>query len=106
MPEIRLKYQLRRANMVKVRNLKDLSIYLTSSDYRERMVGEILELDYRIKKLEYMLKRSDEERGFKFTTPKHLLEAQVSTMKSLRNILEIRATLENISLPEVEYEIQ
>lgn len=92
--------------MIKVRNLKDLSIYLTSSDYKERMVGEILELDYRINKLEYMLKRSDEERGFKLTTPKHLLEAQVSTMKSLRNILEIRATLENINLPEVDYEIQ
>lgn len=84
--------------------IKDIYSYYLFDDYKTRFVGEVLELNYRIHKLEVMLAKTDEERGFKFTSPRHLLEAQLETMRTLANILDIRATLENIEIPEVEYE--
>lgn len=89
---------------IKIKSLGDLTKYFYESDYKERMVGEALELGYRIHKLEAMLNKSDEERGFTFDSPIHLLEAQLETMRALSRIFEIRATLENIEIPEVDYE--
>lgn len=91
---------------IKIRSLGDLNTYFTSSDYKERMVGEALELGHRIHKLEVMLDKTPEERGFEFTTPRHLLEAQLETMRALSRIFSIRATLESVEIPEVDYEIQ
>ena len=84
---------------------KDIEPYLSSPDYKERLIGEIIELELRIHKLEAMLKQSDEERGFSFKSPIHLLEAQLENMSALHNILEIRAILEDVALPEVKYEV-
>jgi hypothetical protein len=89
---------------IKISSLKDLEPYFKSEDYKIRFIGEVLELDYRLQKLESMLNKTDEERGFTLTTPIHLLEAQSDMMRGLYNIFTIRATLENIEIPEVEYE--
>ena len=90
--------------VITISSIKDIYAYYLFSDWKKRLIGEILELDYRIYKLETMLSKTDEERGFEFTCPKHLLETQLETMKTLQNILNIRANLENIEIPEVEYE--
>lgn len=89
---------------IKIKSLGDVNNHLTSSDYKERMIGEALELGLRIHKLEAMLDKTPEERGFEFTTPRHLLEAQLETMRTYYRILGIRANLENVDLPEVDYE--
>lgn len=85
-----------------ISSLKDLAPYLESNDYKERLIGEILELYYRTKRLESLLNKTDEERGFSFNCPIHLLETQLESMNGLYNILTIRVTLENIQLPDVE----
>lgn len=87
---------------IRITSLKDLEPYLKSEDYKVRLIGEILELDYRLQRLEDMLSKTDEERGFTFTAPIHLLEAQSDMMRGLYNILTIRAALEDIEVPEVE----
>lgn len=86
-----------------IKKLEDLNIYLTSSDYKVRMIGEVLELGYRIHKLRGMLDKTPDERGFEFTTPRNLLEAQLNTMKALYHILINRSELEDIEIPEVFY---
>ena len=90
--------------VIKISSIKDIYSYYIFSDWKKRFIGEILELDYRIHKLEDMLSLTDEERGFEFNCPRHLLEAQLETMRALAHVYSIRAKLEDIELPEVEYE--
>lgn len=88
----------------KISSIKDIYSYYIFDDYKSRFIGEVLELEYRIHKLEAMLDKTPEERGFEFTSPRHLLEAQLETMRALSHVYEIRSKLENIEIPEVEYE--
>lgn len=90
--------------VIKISSIKDIYSYYIFSDWKKRFIGEILELDYRVHKLEDMLSKTDEERGFEFNCPRHLLEAQLETMRALAHVYSIRAKLENIEIPEVEYE--
>lgn len=89
---------------IKIKSLGDLTKYFYESDYKLRFIGEALELGYRIHKLEAMLDKTTEERGFEFSSPRHLLEAQLETMRALNHVYEIRAKLEDIEIPEVEYD--
>lgn len=90
---------------MKINSISELIYpYLTSEDYKDRFIGEVLELRYRIYKLETMLEKTPEERGFTFDSPIHLLEAQLETMRALSHVYEIRAKLENVEIPEVDYE--
>lgn len=90
--------------MVKISSIRDIYPYLLSEDYKTRFIGETMELGLRIHKLEAMLDKTPEERGFEFNCPRHLLEAQLETMRALYHVYSIRSKLENVEITEVEYE--
>lgn len=84
-----------------VTDLKDTVEGMLSSDYKERFVAEYDQLKFRIVKLDQMLYRWEKgELDFTPTCSKELLQLQVTTMKSLLQILDLRAIKENIPVKE------
>ena len=81
-------------------NLKELRwtvSLMLSSDWKMRMVGEYRQLDIRIKSLEKTLEnRENGHLEYTPLIPKDLLEDQLKVMKEYRNILRIRAEIEDI----------
>lgn len=63
-------------------------------DYKVRLLDEKNQLDDRISKLDHMLSMNAEERGFEFSCPTRLLEAQLDSMKRYSSILEERIRIE------------
>lgn len=91
--------------MVKIFSLSDCYPYLTSEDYQERFIGELIELGLRIHRLETMIRmyRSG-DLDFTPNCSLGILELQLTQMRGYKTILEKRAIIENIELPEVSYE--
>jgi len=84
-----------------ITSLKETVNGMVSSDYKQRFIAEYSQLEYRIAKLDQMLTKWEKgELGFTPTCPKELLQLQLTTMKSLLQILNLRATKENISVEE------
>ena len=79
--------------------LTDVFDYVASDDYKERFVGEYLELSIRLEKLRRII--SQYERGTLDFTPTcsiGLLIQQANAMEEYQVILEQRAVLEGIDL--------
>jgi hypothetical protein len=90
---------------IKIFSLRDCYPYLTSEDYQERFIGELIELGLRIHRLETMIRmyRSG-DLDFTPNCSLGILELQLTQMRGYKTILEKRAIVENIELPEVTYE--
>ena len=90
---------------LKIFSLRDCYPYLISEDYQNRFIGEYLELGLRIHRLEKMIVMY--RGGSLDFTPNcslGILELQLTQMRGYKTILEKRAIVENIELPEVKYE--
>lgn len=86
--------------MSKQYSLKDITSYLESKDYKNRMIGEYLFVKDKATKLDDMIdKYYDGGLGFTPSCPMSILEAQVDSMWAYVKILEHRADLEMIDLP-------
>jgi hypothetical protein len=90
---------------LKIFSLKDCFPYLTSEDYKDRFIGELIELGLRIHRLETMIRmyRSG-DLDFTPNCSLGILELQLTQMRGYKTIMEKRAIVENIELPEVTYE--
>lgn len=72
-------------------------------DYKTRMIEEYTQLLIKTRKLRRMLEAyCNNELDFKFICPIVLLEAQLHTMCTYLDILELRADIEGIKLPGLE----
>lgn len=79
--------------------LSDTFDYIASDDYKERFVGEYLELCIRIEKLRTIISRYEHGTlDFEPTCSIGLLIQQANAMEEYQVILEQRAVLEGIDL--------
>lgn len=86
----------------KIRTFRDFYPYLMSDDYKIRFLGEYLELSYRLLKLEQVIEGyKSKSLDFIPSCSLSLLELQGKQMQGYKTILEKRAMIENIELPEV-----
>ena len=82
--------------------LSDTSLYMTSASYRERFIAEYAQLAIRTIKLSTMVSAYDRNTlGFAPETPIELLKDQLNAMNDYLEILQKRAKIEKITLPEV-----
>lgn len=82
-----------------ITELKDTVELMTSSDYRERFLGEYYQNKIRLNKLQIMVDKWDRgELKFTPTCPRETYEFQLSYMRKLDAILIMRAKMEGISL--------
>lgn len=79
--------------------LKETIELMNSNDYKERFIGEYLQLQIRINGLSNMLKKY-KEGTLKFTPScsYELLHTQLVYMECYSNALEERAKIENINI--------
>lgn len=91
--------------MLKIFSYRDCYPYITSEDYKNRFLGEYLELGLRIHRLENVI-RMYRSGDLEFTPNCSLgiLELQLTQMVGYKTILEKRAVVENIEIPEVKYD--
>lgn len=77
-------------------NLKDTMELMTSEDYKERFVGEVLQLCIRINRLrDCLINIYDGRLSFTPTCSTELLESQLDAMEELLRIYSIRASVED-----------
>ena len=74
-------------------DLADTIVYMTSPDYKNRFVGEFLQLAIRLEKWDKGLL------DFEPTCSKHILVQQAKAMSDYVQILMDRAKIEGITLP-------
>ena len=81
-----------------MKTLEDTIPYMTSDDYKARMIAEYYQIDIRCKKLKKMLvDREANLLGFDLTTPVYILEMQLEAMEKYRNLLLTRMQIEGIA---------
>lgn len=90
--------------------LEDTATLMSSANYKDRIVGEYLQLLIRVLKLERFLKKWDSGESNAIMAmyswaPRGLYDVQLSTMRSYLEILELRAEYEKIDLSQYEVEI-
>ena len=79
--------------------LSDVTELATSADYRDRFLGEYLEMKIRYEKLHKMLIKAEAGKlDFTPTCPIGLLESQARCMGNYLHALEVRAQYENLDL--------
>lgn len=79
--------------------LKDTVALMESDDYKDRFRGEYYQTKIRKEKLDAMLKKWDEgSLEFTPTCPREMYDDQIAGMSTYLNVLEKRATVENIEL--------
>ena len=72
-----------------------------SNNYKQRFINEYVELKDRYSKLHKMLVKYDAGKlEFTPTCPTDMLRKQKSLMGQYLNVLEIRAMIEDVELPE------
>lgn len=82
--------------------LKDTVEMMGSQDYKERFKAEYYQVKIRYEKLKYMLERWDNELlDFVPTCPRSTYDMQIRTMINYIAILEARAIMEGIILPNL-----
>lgn len=82
--------------------LKDTIGYMTSAEYRNRFVGEYLQVKIRCEKLSKMIEKYElKQLNFTPKCPIELLKSQLSIMERYIAILQERAKIENIDLEMV-----
>ena len=80
--------------------LKDTVEMMGSEDYKERFIAEYCQTKLRYEKLKYMLERWDNELlDFVPTCPRSTYNMQIRAMSDYIAILEMRAVMEGITLP-------
>lgn len=85
--------------------LKETVEIMNSADYKERFKAEYLQLVIRYKGLKSMLERWDKgELEFVPTCPRSTYNIQIKAMTDYIAVLEARAVIEGIELPEQEIE--
>lgn len=88
-----------------VYSLDDTMKLMVSTDYKERFIAEYVQLKIRAERLNLFIidaKLGKEEH----TCPISLLESQLSLQETLLNILETRASMEDIDLRYVSIKIR
>ena len=84
-------------------DLKQTVDLMVSSDYKERLIAEYVQVKIRYQKLHRMLVKYDAGKlDFEPTCSVATLRDQKRSMGMYINTLEIRAMVEEIALPEVE----
>ena len=82
--------------------LKDTISLMTSTDYKDRFKAEYIQNVVRYKKLKAMLDKWDNGKlDFSPTCPRSTYNIQVKAMTDYIAVLEARAVMENIELPEL-----
>ena len=82
--------------------LEDTIYEMLSEDYKERFKAEYKQLVIRYKGLKGMLEKWDnDELSFNPTCPRSTYNFQLTAMADYIAVLEARAVMENIELPEV-----
>lgn len=80
--------------------LKDTVEMMGSEDYKERFKAEYSQVKIRYGKLKYMLEKWDNELlDFTPTCPRSTYDMQIRVMSDYIAILEMRAAMEGIVLP-------
>lgn len=88
--------------MDKINNLNQTVELMISEDYKERFISEYAQLALRTIRLSSMVAKYDmNELNFTPKTPIEVLKAQLNAMNDYLEILEKRAKIEEIELPEV-----
>lgn len=91
--------------MDKINNLNQTVELMSSEDYKERFIAEYAQVKIRYLRLERILKRVSDKTApacFNPTCPIEKLAVQLSYMRDYLFVLEERAFIEDIDLPEVE----
>lgn len=91
--------------MDKINNLNQTIELMISEDYKERFIAEYAQIKIRYLRLEKVLMRVSDKTAsacFTPTCPIEKLAVQLSYMGDYLSVLEERAFIENIDLPEVE----
>ena len=82
--------------------LKDTISLMTSTDYKDRFKAEYIQNVVRYKKLKAMLDKWDNGKlDFSPTCPRSTYNIQAKAMTDYIAVLEARAVMENIELPEL-----
>lgn len=85
--------------------LKETVEMMNSADYKERFKAEYLQLVIRYKGLKSMLEKWDKGAlEFVPTCPRSIYNIQIKAMTDYIAVLEARAVIEGIELPEQEIE--
>ena len=75
---------------------------MISEDYKERFIAEYQQLIIRYNALKKMLAKWDKnELNFTPTCSRDIYDLQMKAMSDYKAVLETRATLESVNLPEV-----
>ena len=91
--------------MDKINNLNQTVELMISEDYKERFIAEYAQLVIRISRLDKVLSNVINNKApscFKLSCPIEILVNQWVNMKNYLSIMQERAFIENIDLPEVE----
>lgn len=91
--------------MNKINNLNQTVELMSSEDYKERFIAEYAQIKIRYLRLERVLKRVSDKTApdcFTPTCPIEKLAVQLSYMGDYLSVLDERAFIEDIDLPEVE----
>lgn len=86
-------------------NLSQTAELMSSEDYKERFIAEYCQIAIRVKRLERVLTRIKDKTApdcFTPTCPIEKLAEQLCYMQNYLWVLEERAFIEDIDLPEVE----
>ena len=87
-------------NDMRPMELKDTVEMMSSEDYKERFKAEYCQVKIRYGKLKYMLERLDNEPlDFTPPCPRSTYDMQIRVMSDYIAILEMRAAMEGITLP-------
>ena len=91
--------------MDKITDLSQTVELMKSEDYKDRFIAEHCQLAIRVKRLERVLTRIKDKTApdcFEPTCPIEKLAEQLCYMQNYLSVLDERAFIEDIDLPEVE----
>ena len=92
-------------SMKKITQLEQTVELMSSESYKDRFIAEYTQIEIRTKRLERVLKSIEDKtcpKCFEPTCPVDILTSQLKYMNDYRAILIVRASIEEIELPEVE----
>lgn len=85
---------------MKMRDLKDTINFMTSNDYKDRLIAEYWKLKIRHQKLQVAIARKSQRLDRNTKTPIDALQAQAHVMERYLNLLRLRAREEGIIIGE------
>lgn len=85
---------------MKMRDLKDTINFMTSDDYKDRLIAEYWQLKIWHQKLQVAIARKSQRLDRNTKTPIDALQAQAHVMERYLNLLRLRAREEGIIIGE------